>query len=173
MAAQYGAAGPWKPKPHLFSSTTFTPCHMFFYGTLMDAKFIQVVTRSPDVPVLKKGYITGFRPKKWATYPTLIPLAELPEEQVAAEERKLQVHGVFWKCEDYDHFKELQRYETSKYRGERVQIHTNDPDDESNDVIVDDGVVFVWAMNPQSPDLEEGEFDIAQYQKDLKPSFFG
>ncbi|KAI0424922.1 hypothetical protein F5Y09DRAFT_122788 [Xylaria sp. FL1042] len=75
-AAQYGLADrPQEPHPPLFTSDTFKPSHMFFYGTLMDADVLQHITRYPTKPVLRQGWITGFKRKMWGdSYPTLIPL---------------------------------------------------------------------------------------------------
>ncbi|KAI0468630.1 hypothetical protein F4859DRAFT_516794 [Xylaria cf. heliscus] len=144
MASQFGLAdGPREPHPPLFTPTTFKPCHIFFYGTLMDADVLQHITRCPNKPVLRPGWITGFKLKMWGgTFPTLLPPAT----------------------------------ETSAYRGHRCQIHVEDMVDGSStnegDRVLEGGVVFVWAKNPHSPDLSDGTFDLAKWQKTHKPSLF-
>ncbi|KAI3329348.1 hypothetical protein HD806DRAFT_530740 [Xylariaceae sp. AK1471] len=175
-----------KPYAPLFSSTTFKPCHMFFYGTLMDPEVLQRITRCPSKPTTRPGWITGFKPKMWYTFPTLIPFDELGQDQCVAEEvlgkgeedvltsePSVKIRGMFWKVEDYQHFWELQRYETSPYHGHWCQIHVEDLDcNNEGESILSDGVVFVWAKNPQSPDLTDGKFDLARWQKTHKSSLF-
>ncbi|KAI8635132.1 hypothetical protein F5Y19DRAFT_621 [Xylariaceae sp. FL1651] len=204
MASQYGLADrPRKTHAPLFSSTTFKPCHMFFYGTLMDPDVLQRITCCPTKPVMRPGWISGFKPKMWSTYPTLIPLDELdsssapdpaavpaqqgqgiPEASSSSidgakpdadiSEPNVQIRGMFWKVDDYQHFWELQRYETSAYRGYWCQIHADDVENDSGgqEVILEDGVVFVWAKYPKSPDLKDGMFDLAKWQKTHKSSLF-
>ncbi|RWA06622.1 hypothetical protein EKO27_g8485 [Xylaria grammica] len=149
MAAQYGLAdSPREPHPPFFTSATFKPCHMFFYGTLMDPDVLQHVTRYPTKPVMRPGWITGFKPKM-------------------ASESSIKIHGMFWKVEDYQYSWALQQYETSAYRGYWCRIHV-----EGNSQILENSVVFVWAKKPQNPDLMDGVFDLTKWQKTHKASLF-
>ncbi|KAI0533565.1 hypothetical protein GGR58DRAFT_521433 [Xylaria digitata] len=176
MAALYGLAdSPREPHPPLFTRATFKPCHMFFYGTLMDPDVLQHITGCPTKPAMRPGWIMSFRPKMWVYFPTLIPLEELSLSAVSAtEEAKLgqgrgRVYGGgdarMREIEDYQHFWALQQYETSVYRGYWCQIHAGD-----NSETIEDSVVFVWAKKPQSPDLTDGAFDLAKWQKTHKAS---
>ncbi|KAI1749361.1 hypothetical protein F4782DRAFT_533480 [Xylaria castorea] len=128
MAAQFGLAdGPRTPYPLVFSSTTFRPCHMLFDGTLMDSDVLQRITRCPTKPVLRPGWITGFKLKMWGgLFPTPIPLDELSK-----------------KVQYYQQFYELQPYETSAYRGHWCQTCTDDIDSSNEeDCVLENSVVF-------------------------------
>ncbi|KAI1300306.1 hypothetical protein F5Y03DRAFT_231867 [Xylaria venustula] len=196
MAAQFGLAdGPREPHPPIFTSDTFKPCHMFFYGTLMDADTVQRVTGCPTKPGMCRGYITGFKAKMWGDlFPALIPqdsfsTPSITEEEVEEEKETLsrkdahaeddpsdRIRGMVWKVDEYRHFWALQQYETSAYRGHHCSIHVEDVDIDRNSSkehhILNDGVVFVWAKNPRSPDLTDNVFDLAKWQRTLKSTLF-
>ncbi|KAI0417419.1 hypothetical protein F5X98DRAFT_387144 [Xylaria grammica] len=134
MAAQYGLAdSPREPHPLLFTSATFKPCHMFFYGTLMDPYVLQHVTRYPTKPVMRPGWITGFKLKIGALISVLATgeaklgqggeFSSQGDAQTRASESSIKIHGIFWKVEDYQYFWALQQYETSAYRGYWCRIH--------------------------------------------------
>ncbi|KAI1368548.1 hypothetical protein F5Y08DRAFT_246148 [Xylaria arbuscula] len=212
MAAQYGLAdGPRIPYAPFFTAGTFKPCHMFFYGTLMDAEVLQHVTQCPTKPVLRPGSITGFELKMWAgSFPTLIPLQTIYdsssspldlystgeaqpgqsgtlEKEVyargdnAAVERNSKldrkIYGVFCRVEKYQYFYKLQQYETSAYRGHPCRIRAEDINstnkvENEEECDIEEGVVFVWAKNPHSPDLTDGVFDLVKWQNTHKAALF-
>jgi hypothetical protein len=41
----------------------FEPCHMFFYGSLMDPEVLQTVLRLPDLPTTTPAIIDGYKIK--------------------------------------------------------------------------------------------------------------
>ncbi|KAI0974440.1 hypothetical protein F4678DRAFT_458407 [Xylaria arbuscula] len=123
MAAQFGLAdGPREPHPPIFTSETFKPCHMFFYGTLMDADAVQRITGCPTEPEMCRGYITGFKAKMWGdSFPALIPQDSFPTPSITEEEEEEEevlsrknthaeedpndrIRGMIWKVDEYHHF---------------------------------------------------------------------
>ncbi|GAW18134.1 hypothetical protein ANO14919_076070 [Xylariales sp. No.14919] len=127
MAAQYGLAdSPREPHPLLFTSATFKPCHMFFYGTLMDP--LDHGLQAEDV-----GFISDFDPIRGALISVLATgeaklgqggeFSSQGDAQTRASESSIKIHGIFWKVEDYQYFWALQQYETSAYRGYWCRIH--------------------------------------------------
>lgn len=125
---------------------------MFFYGSLMDPEVIQAILNLPELPSTRSATISGFQVKMWSTYPTLIP-------------GHGKVSGVVWEVEKEDHFKRLQAYETAAYKWTWCEAV---PEDEKT--LIDKCRTFCWAGEPDSKELEEGSFDLAWYQKVLKPS---
>ncbi|KAI5926748.1 hypothetical protein F4810DRAFT_484796 [Camillea tinctor] len=88
-----------------------------------------------------------------------------------------KVHGMAWKLETFEQFESLQRYESSKYRPSKCLIQAekgdgSEADDEGPNEMWD-GLTFVWAGDPSSPDLEDGEFDLELYQQTTKKYMFG
>ncbi|KAK6836954.1 hypothetical protein PG987_007449 [Apiospora arundinis] len=68
MAAKFAAAakaGTALTKP------SFRPRHFFFYGSLMDPEVFQAVTKSAKAPIMRKGWIKGFRMKMWGDLPDI------------------------------------------------------------------------------------------------------
>ncbi|KAE8874282.1 hypothetical protein PTNB73_00914 [Pyrenophora teres f. teres] len=55
------------------SEKSFEPCHMFFYGSLMDPEVIQSVIKLTELPTTKPATISGFKIKMWGIYPALVP----------------------------------------------------------------------------------------------------
>ncbi|KAF2125903.1 hypothetical protein P153DRAFT_348110 [Dothidotthia symphoricarpi CBS 119687] len=128
------------------------PCHMFFYGSLMDPDVLQAITGLPEAPLVKKGTITGFSIRMWGTYPALVPCSTG------------EVKGTVWELTSEAHFRRLADYETLAY----TWCECN--------VVLEDGKslsscrTFCWAGDVNSQDLEEREFDFERYQKHFKPS---
>lgn len=67
LAADRANHDPGQEKP------LFKPCHLFLYGSLMDPEVLQSVLGLPELPILQKGWVTGFTMKMWGIYPALIP----------------------------------------------------------------------------------------------------
>lgn len=154
MAARFAAADranasrPEMPKTEL----PFKPCHIFFYGSLMDAQVLQTVAKLANPPILRSGLVRGFKIKMWGVYPAVVP-----DEQGVVE-------GKVWHADNPSDLLCLQEYETGAYRLCDCDIE------------VDGGhrllgsKVFCWAGEADSPELEEGLFDFERYQKHFKPS---
>lgn len=134
------------------SDRPFKPCHMFFYGSLMDSEVIQSILNLAEFPTTGLATITGFQIKMWGIYPALVPSTSGV------------VSGTVWKIDKEEHFKRLAAYETSTY------------DWVGCEATLDDGKVlsecraFCWAGSPDSNELEEGQFDLQRYQKYFKSS---
>ncbi|KAF1949804.1 hypothetical protein CC80DRAFT_579576 [Byssothecium circinans] len=134
------------------SSEPFQPCHMFFYGSLMDPEVIQAILNLSEPPTTRPATISGFQIKMWGIYPTLIP------------GRSGMVVGCVWEVTSEDHFERLAAYETAAYRWVEC------------DAVLEDGAVlkgcrtFCWAREPDSSELEDGSFDLGRYQKYFKSS---
>ncbi|TVY40633.1 hypothetical protein LSUB1_G002443 [Lachnellula subtilissima] len=126
----------------------FTPCHMFFYGSLMDTTQLKYITALPSTstPDLLPATITGFRMKMWSIYPTLI--ASNHNESVSA------VKGMLWKCETETQFESLVRYETDAYTWCFCTARLDDG------TVLEGVRTFCWAGEPGSRELEEGTFDL-------------
>ncbi|KAI4608121.1 hypothetical protein J4E83_009304 [Alternaria metachromatica] len=133
---------------------TFRPCYMFLYGSLMDPEVLQAVLNLPELPTTRPATITGFRVRMWSIYPALI-LGDGDEK----------VSGVVWKVEEEDHFKRLQEYETYAYIWTWCEATLND-----DETVLEKCRTFCWAGDPDSKELEDGSFDMARYQRVLKPS---
>lgn len=131
----------------------FQPCHMFFYGSLMDAKVIQAILALCETPKTSPATLSGFKIKMWGIYPALIPSD--PSDQVV---------GCTWKVDNENHFKRLAAYETAVYTWVECEAHLD------NEVILKDCRTFCWAGSPDSKELEEGNFDLERYQKYFKSS---
>ncbi|KAI1177559.1 hypothetical protein F4777DRAFT_197603 [Nemania sp. FL0916] len=183
-------AAPPPPVP-IFSSTTFKPCYMFFYGTLMDPDILQDVTECPTKPVLQPGWITGFKPKMWSIFPTLLPPDDSPpasgpvseagqgasvapghdSSQEQDDQSSVKVRGMFWKMEKWQYFQKLQKYETTAYRAHWCRVHVGNSDiDTEGGRVLEDCVVFVWARDPQSDELTGGAFDLEYWQGNHRPA---
>ncbi|KAF4635697.1 hypothetical protein G7Y89_g2384 [Cudoniella acicularis] len=135
------------PKPD-----PFTPCHMFFYGSLMDTEVLQSVLGLPDRPAIVKGEIKGFSMKMWGIYPTII----------RSEEGKIS--GTVWKVDSESEFLRLQDYETDAYTWCLCDIEQEDG------AVLHGCRTFCWAGDANSRDLSDGSFDLARYQKYFKAS---
>lgn len=144
---------------HLMLSDTgprekpFKPCHMFFYGSLMDPEVLQGVLRLPDLPTTTPATIDGYKIKMWGIYPTLVPAHG-------------NVSGVVWKLGSEEHFKRLVAYETHAYTWSNRSAMLQDG------TVLSDCRIFVWAGSPDDEELEEGDFDLELYQMYFKPSAF-
>lgn len=131
---------------------TFEPCHMFFYGSLMDSQVLQKVAKLTSPPATRGGVVRGFRIKMWGIYPTVVP-----DEQAV-------VAGTVWHTDDPSHLIRLQEYETRAYRLCDCEIELEDGHR------LTASKIFCWAGEADSPELEEGVFDFERYQKYFKPS---
>lgn len=132
------------------------PKNLFFYGSLMDPDVIRVITETSTEPELHKASIHGFKLKMWGFYPTLVP-----------GNTGDTVHGVYWQAENNRQLGLLQRYETHRYKPAPCSIHI-----EKDGCIIEDGLTFVWAGDPESNELKAGEFLLERYQLYFKPDAF-
>jgi gamma-glutamylcyclotransferase (GGCT)/AIG2-like uncharacterized protein YtfP len=90
--------------PMTANTKPFQPCHMFFYGSLMDSEVIQAILNLPVLPSTEAATVSGFQVKMWGIYPALVP-STTPE----------LVKGRVWKVDIEEHFQRLAEYETSAY----------------------------------------------------------
>ncbi|KAK7934583.1 hypothetical protein PG985_000078 [Apiospora marii] len=177
MAAKFAAFENTK-RPAFADSTTFRPRHFFFYGSLMDPEVYQTVTKSAEAPVMRKGWITGFRTKMWGIYPTLVPVA--PDSGVLGPDglgtgvpdakaehgiaTEVKIAGTYCMVNSYVHLMNLQYYETANYKPVDCTITTEEGEE------LRDCATFGWAGDPDSTELEDGVFDFERYQRYFKPS---
>lgn len=132
------------------------PQNLFFYGSLMDPDVIRVITETSTEPKLHKASIHGFKVKLWGFYPTLVP-----------GNTKDIVYGVYWQAENNRQLGLLQRYETHRYKLATCSIYIEK--DGSN---ISNGLTFMWAGDPGSSELKDGEFLLERYQLYFKPDDF-
>lgn len=130
----------------------FKPCHVFFYGSLMDAQVLQTVAQLANPPPIRRGLVRGFRVKMWGIYPTVIP------------DKHGVVAGTVWHMDDPSHLPRLQEYETRAYKLCDCEVEL----EEGHRLLA--SKIFCWAGETDSPELEEGVFDFERYQKYFKPS---
>ncbi|KAI9770502.1 MAG: hypothetical protein M1839_003183 [Geoglossum umbratile] len=150
MQQKFEAATKANYKPS--TKIPYKPSLWFFYGTLMDPEILQSVLGLPELPVLQKGRIHGFKIRMWGVYPTLVPCDGC------------EVEGMIYKIESVLQFVRLEGYETSAYRWCFCTIEMDDG------TRVEYGRTFRWAGDLDSKELEDGEFDLSRYQKFFKPS---
>jgi gamma-glutamylcyclotransferase (GGCT)/AIG2-like uncharacterized protein YtfP len=131
----------------------FQPCHMFFYGSLMDPEVLQAILDVPDIPTTRSATILGFQIKMWGIYPALVP---------SSSSRK--VIGCVWEVLSENHFQRLAAYETAAYRWQECEAILEDG------IVLDKCRTFCWAGEPDSKELEDGSFDLDRYQKYFKSS---
>ncbi|KAI3396844.1 hypothetical protein diail_11616 [Diaporthe ilicicola] len=132
------------------------PKNLFFYGSLMDPDVIRVIADTSVEPQLHKASIHGFRLKMWGVYPTLVP-----------GDAGDTVQGVYWQAENHRQLGLLQRYETHRYKPASCSISL-----EKDGSTIDDGLTFMWAGDPASSELKDGEFLLERYQLYFKPDAF-
>ena len=130
----------------------FTPCFMFFYGSLMDAEVLQSVLGLRHTPIVKRGVTEGFAMKMWGIYPTIIPSKEG------------KIAGTVWKVDLVHHFSRLQEYETGAYTWCSCDVKREDGE------MLQGCRTFCWAGDANSKELDEGSFDLGRYQKYFKAS---
>lgn len=133
----------------------FTPCYLFFYGSLQDEDVLRAISGTNSTPKLRDCSIQGYGLKLWSVYPTLVPKADG------------KVVGKAWWCETETQFAALQRYETKAYTWAFCEIEMGDGE------VVKEGRVFVWAGEPESADLTDGVFDLEVWRTNWKPNLFG
>jgi gamma-glutamylcyclotransferase (GGCT)/AIG2-like uncharacterized protein YtfP len=131
----------------------FTPCYMFFYGSLMDPDVVQAVLSLDYKPALVEATTKGFTMKMWSIYPTLI------------RKEGGKISGRVWRVEEESQFQLLQRYETDHYAWCFCDVELE------NGEILKDCRTFCWAGDEDSSDLEDGQFSLGYYQRYHKPSF--
>lgn len=130
----------------------FQPCHLFFYGSLMDQEVLQAILELPQLPTTRSATITGFSVKMWGIYPALV------------RDKNGKVSGTVWKVDSEEHFLKLAAYETAAYTWCECNAILN-----SNEVLCNCRT-FCWAGDPDSKELEDGSFDLERYQKYFKSS---
>ncbi|KAK8859058.1 hypothetical protein PGQ11_009792 [Apiospora arundinis] len=155
MAAKFAAAA---KVGTALTEPSFRPRHFFFYGSLMDPEVFQAVTKSAEAPIMRKGWIRGFRMKMWGIYPTLVPETE------AEAAARAKIRGTWCMVDSHIRFVDLQEYETHKYMLYDCTIFIE------NGTELKDSGTFGWSGEPDSGELEDGVFDFERYQKYFKPS---
>lgn len=154
MAARFAAVDranasrPEIPEPEL----PFRPCHVFFYGSLMDAQVLQAVAKLANPPTIRNGIVRGLKVKMWGIYPTVVP------------DQHGVVAGTVWHTDNPSHIHHLQEYETRAYKLCDCEVEL----EEGQRVLA--SKIFCWAGEADSPELEEGVFDFERYRKHFKPS---
>lgn len=130
----------------------FEPCHMFFYGSLMDPDILQTIAGLQEPPEIRRACINGFTVKMWGIYPALIPTGNGT------------VLGTTWEVTSEEQFRKLAAYETSAYTWCECEIELEDGN------VLLGCRTFCWAGHPESRELEDGSFDLDRYQKHFKAS---
>ncbi|KAI0597001.1 hypothetical protein F4775DRAFT_271400 [Biscogniauxia sp. FL1348] len=190
MASRPAAVSQPEPSPPLeITKENFKPCYMFFYGTLMDKEMLQVAAGLSSAPELRPATITGWQLKMWGPYPTLVPAStsttpssspglssssppNTTTTAAAANKNNThdnKVHGVAWELKTYAQLSNLQEYESSHYRPSACVIRAEGEGGAGEW----EGLTFVWAGDPSSPELEDGSFDLEFYQRTTKKYMFG
>lgn len=118
----------------------------------MDPEVLQSILDLSELPITRSATISGFRVRMWGIYPTLIPC------------HSGHVTGTVWKLTLDTHFNRLAAYGTAAYRWDEC------------DAILEDGETlrncrtFCCAGEPDSKELEDGNFDLERYQRYFKSS---
>ncbi|KAF2471041.1 uncharacterized protein BDR25DRAFT_224347 [Lindgomyces ingoldianus] len=128
----------------------FTPCHMFFYGSLMDPKTLKNILELPSTPVLQPASVTDFATKMFGIYPTLYP------------KKDSKVTGMVWEVTLESQFKRLEEYEGSAYTWCECDVEWD------NGQVLKDCRTFCWASDVESGDLEDGDFDMERYRRHFR-----
>ncbi|KAH7382248.1 hypothetical protein BKA66DRAFT_586123 [Pyrenochaeta sp. MPI-SDFR-AT-0127] len=136
----------------IIPSISFKPCHMFFYGSLMDSEVLGAVLKLSETPITRPATVSGFSIRMWGIYPALIP--SVPGK----------VLGTVWKIDSEAHFERLQAYETGAYKWLECDATLE------NGEVLKDCRTFCWAGDSNSKELEDGSFDLRRYQKYFKGS---
>ncbi|KAI1484698.1 hypothetical protein F5X96DRAFT_663282 [Biscogniauxia mediterranea] len=180
--------GPGDHPPLEITKENFKPCHMFFYGSLMDKDVLQIAARLPSPPELRPASISGWQVKMWGSYPTLVPASTTPATSPSPgplspstananadhHHDNNKIRGMAWELKTFEQFSNLRTYETSHYQPRAVVIRAEGGGEEEGEVPGEwEGLTFVWAGDPSSPDLEEGSFDLEVYQQTTKKYIFG
>ena len=84
-----------------YTESPFRPCHLFFYGSLMDPEILQAVLGLPEIPAVRCGSITGSSVKTRGIYPALV------------RDKNGKVSGTLWGVASEVQFLRLAEYETS------------------------------------------------------------
>ncbi|CAO2653501.1 Nn.00g029120.m01.CDS01 [Neocucurbitaria sp. VM-36] len=125
----------------------FHPCHMFFYGTLMDPDILQAILNLPALPSPppQPATISGFQVKMWGIYPALVPGTSTTTSSGL-------VTGTVWKVDVEEHFDRLAAYETAAYEWVEVEATLEDG------MVLGGCRAFCWAGRRDSKELEDGGF---------------
>lgn len=91
----------------------------------------------------------------WGVYPTLVP--------GSAEDT---VQGMYWQAENRRQIDLIQRYETHRYTPATCPISVEDGR------TIEDGLTYVWAGDPASNELKDGELLLERYHLYFKPDIF-
>ncbi|PGH18536.1 hypothetical protein AJ79_00315 [Helicocarpus griseus UAMH5409] len=153
------------------------PTYLFVYGSLMDPDVIQAVLALPQPPPpLRPAKLKNYRMKMWGIYPTLVPSNPKLKNNVESKSKTENgtVDGITGKLYLVEHpaqFTLLERYESQAYTWHRCVAQFTD-DGSTTEQSGFECRTFVWAGEPESPELEEGRFDFERYQRYFKPKFF-
>lgn len=156
LRVMIAAGAPAYKKPE-YSATAFQPCHMFFYGSLMDPDVLQAILGLPELPTVRRASVTGFSIKMWGIYPALV------------RDENGKVEGTIWGCFSPAQFLKLAEYETSAYTWCECDA-TLDDGDRGGGEILRNCRTFVWGGESDSKELEDGSFDLERYQRYFKAS---
>lgn len=135
-----------------YTEPRFQPCHMFFYGSLMDPEVLQAILGLPELPTIRRGSITGFSIKMRGIYPALI------------RNKNGRVSGTVWEVISEAQFLRLAAYETCVYTWCECDVELYDGE------LLHNCRTFYWSGDPDSKELEDGSFDLERYQKYFKAS---
>ncbi|KAK3381128.1 hypothetical protein B0H63DRAFT_545503 [Podospora didyma] len=141
--------------------TNFEPITYFFYGSLMDPDVLKSVTQLDKAPEYRDAWIEGYDMKIWGNiYPTLIPSSSSDDKKSGSSSTRIL--GMAWVATSMQHCLRLQSYETQAYKAGDCTVHFVDGQPSV------EGVTFIWAGNGDYDDLNEGTFDLEQWQRDYK-----
>ncbi|MCJ1454481.1 hypothetical protein MMC28_004834 [Mycoblastus sanguinarius] len=115
----------------------------FFYGTLRDPSKLAQVLGLDTKPILPRAQISGYSGKAWGPYPAIVRGG--PGDLV---------EGVAYEVKSRKHAEKLQRYETSRYGPEIVDISLAGE--------IRKGLAFVWQGNAEELDMHP--FDLKIWQ---------
>ncbi|KAH8158514.1 hypothetical protein CIB48_g9735 [Xylaria polymorpha] len=140
-------------------TVTFKPFYFFFYGSLQIPDVLQSVCEIEDknsITLQKNSSIEGWKYKMWGPYPALVP--------AAAGDENGHVEGTLWFCEKPEHVARLCTYETDAYRMAYCNVLATAAADGTS-VVIENARTFVFNQNYNL--LEDGNFNVATYSKDL------
>ncbi|PGH01713.1 hypothetical protein GX51_05029 [Blastomyces parvus] len=173
MESSRGGAAPQIDPP-------WKPTYLFVYGSLMDSDVLQHVLALPNPPLpLRPARLKNYKMKMWGVYPTLIPRPSISNGTQTAEGESVDdgdaIPGKLYLVDHPAQFTLLEIYETNAYTWHRCVVEYTD-DDGSTSTTEQSGLecrTFVWAGDPDSPELSDGPaFDLERYQKHFKPKFW-
>ena len=122
----------------------------------MDPQVLQTLLRLPAKPLLLAGSISGFTLKLWGIYPALLQVSFLVECESP-------ISGVLFLVETPEQWERLKEYETNAYTWCDCDIKL-----ESGKSV--GGRTFIWRGDPNSKEIEDGDFDFERWKKYFKAS---